>query len=778
MIEAIALEDFVADSSIENSCVLFLKRSLPRKATLMLPNLVPLKDSIATRLLKVVFSFYIILITIVTGIQIAGEYFHTKELVLQELETLKQAFHPALEEVLWEMNDNQLQSTLTGIMKLPNVVGIEIVDSKGDYVGERGRVLHKSSLLSRKEMDDNQSDIFTSSGLFWKTFQIEHQRGDRSFLVGVVTIYSSQKIILDKLIFNVISLVIGAIVKAIGFWILFLLISRYLLSKPLAELTHAAEQLQLDNLESLKIDVRTKGNNELKVLENAFRGMIQNLLQTRSELYKNKESLEARVVERTAELVVAKEQAERANRAKSAFLANMTHELRTPLNAVLGFAQLLKVAPEASGQQIESLNIITRSGEHLLNLINNILDISKIESGRVSLDASATDLHQVIQEMRSLMHVKAQEKGLDFAVEQSLDFPRRANVDSGKLRQVLINLIGNAIKFTQTGGVILHAKVAHWESQQSARIRFEVKDSGPGIRTEDLERLFQPFVQLANQSIRDPGTGLGLAICKQYVELMGGQLDVASEPGRGSVFYFEIPVAVLPVEETPAAPPHGRVIGLAEGQPRYRILIVEDQPENRLLLYKLLEPLGFDLREAANGKEAVEIFEQWHPHLIWMDMRMPVMDGKEATQRIKLNEAGKYTKVIAVTAHALEDERREILAAGCDDFVRKPYRDSEIFDVLAKHLGIRYRHSDADSSAAGITTGVLTADQLRKLPRHLADDLLKAVQLLEGPRILDVIGRISDLDHELGERLRCMAENLQYKELLEILRGLKEKEVS
>ena len=307
------------------------------------------------------------------------------------------------------------------------------------------------------------------------------------------------------------------------------------------------------------------------------------------------------VKKRTSQLEIAKEQAESANRAKSTFLANMSHELRTPLNAILGFARLTKEAPDVTSEQRKNLDIITLSGGHLLNLINNVLDISKIESGRMTLEVAPIDLYQLIQEMKSLLYVNAEERGLSFIVEQSPELPRRIEVDGGKLRQILINLIGNAIKYTKQGGIILRAMVAEKKSAEQVRLRFEVEDTGPGISEEDRKRIFQPFVQLRGQMSIETGTGLGLAICRQYVDLMGGQIDVISEKGKGSVFFFEIPVKELPLEEMAVAPERGRVIGLEKGQPRYRLLIAEDQLENRILLHKILEPFDFDI-----GKQLME----------------------------------------------------------------------------------------------------------------------------------------------------------------------------
>jgi len=490
------------------------------------------------------------------------------------------------------------------------------------------------------------------------------------------------------------------------------------------------------------------------------------------ELRKHREHLEDLVKQRTEELAEAKARAEAANRAKGTFLANMSHELRTPLNAVLGFSRLLKSGPDVTPRQQEALDIIVRSGEHLLNLINNVLDMAKIESGRVVLEESEVDLHRLLHEMQSLMGVGAVEKGLRFALEHDPDLPRFVAVDAGKLRQVLLNLLGNAIKYTDSGGVKLRARLARLHGSEKAKVRFEVEDSGPGISQEDCQRIFFPFVQLGGQAPAQAGTGLGLAICKQYVELMGGQIGVTSKPGKGSVFYFEIPVRVLPSVAERDELKNPRILGLAEGQPRYRLLIVEDQPENRLLLRRLLEPLGFELREAVNGLEAVALFEQWHPDLIWMDIRMPVMDGLEAVRRIRATQAGADTKIIALTAHALEEEKEPIMAAGCDDLVRKPIREQELFGALARHLRLKFIYEKAPPQESALEAPGLTLrpEQLDALPVELLRDLRRAVIELDTARTQALIQQVTERDASVGRALNTLATQLGYKRLLKLLK--------
>ncbi|MGD9971915.1 MAG: ATP-binding protein [Desulfatirhabdiaceae bacterium] len=483
----------------------------------------------------------------------------------------------------------------------------------------------------------------------------------------------------------------------------------------------------------------------------------------------------------------AQEQAETANRAKSMFLANMSHELCTPLNAVLGFSRQLRNAPDATDNHKEILDIITRSGEHLLELINNILDIARIESGKVHLEETDTDLRQLIHDIHALMHSRFVEKGLIFSLEIPDDLPGRVRVDSGKLRQVLINLIGNALKYTRAGRVSLRVRVTPEPDITDLRseandpkkiwIRFEVADTGTGIEKADQERIFEAFEQLASAPTTERGTGLGLVISKRNVELMGGQIGVDSQVGKGSIFFFTIPVFIVQNQaKLPVAVKRDRVAGLADGQKHYRLLIAEDQPENRLLLRRMLEPLGFELREAVNGQEAVMLCDQWHPDLIWMDIRMPVMNGTEATRQIKAGEACADIKIVAVTAHALEEERKEILASGCDDFIRKPFMENDIFDALSKHLGVKFRYVEDSAGAVDDSVGLSAAD-FYNIPPDLIQELLRAAELLDCSLCLEVVDRIGQHDKNLADRLRNMVDGRQYQELLNFLDSIVSKPV-
>jgi signal transduction histidine kinase/CheY-like chemotaxis protein len=476
-----------------------------------------------------------------------------------------------------------------------------------------------------------------------------------------------------------------------------------------------------------------------------------------------------RIAKADADLVSARNAADAANSAKSIFLANMSHELRTPLNAILGFSGLLRKDPALSKAQREDLDIINRSGEHLLSLINEVLEMAKIEAGRIQLEDAPMDLGLVVRDVADMMQARAEEKGLRLLIDQSSEFPRFIMGDEAKLRQVLINLVGNAIKFTAQGGITIRLGVG--SDVRTPHLLIEVEDSGSGIKPEDQQRIFEPFVQLA-QSGMQKGTGLGLTITRQFIELMGGTITLESIPDKGSLFRVELPLRLASATAIAKPPePPGEITGLEPGQPEYRVLVVEDQVENRLLLQTLLQNAGFTVRLAENGEQAIALFQSWRPHFIWMDQRMPVMTGIEASRRIRALPGGGEVKIVGVTASAFKEQREELAKAGMDDFVRKPYRSAEIYDCMAKHLGVRYLYGNAPAADTGMQGVNLTPEMLSELPRYMRQELEEALQSLNSERIDEVIQKIGKFDAQLGQLLAQIAGNFDYPAILRALQA-------
>ncbi len=501
----------------------------------------------------------------------------------------------------------------------------------------------------------------------------------------------------------------------------------------------------------------------IRIRERNLRGrtaQLETLVEERTvELRQKVEQLDAS--ERAAH--ASEQRAVDASLAKSTFLANMSHELRTPLNAILGFGQLLARDRRLAQEHRDDLEVITRSGDHLLGLINDVLSIAKIEAGQIALTVQPFNLRRMLADVAEMIVVRARGKGLVLRCEIDPEVPAVVEGDETKLRQVLINLLGNAVKFTDHGRVTLAAAWA------DGRARFTVSDTGHGIAPGEMEMLFEPFSQTASGRKAQEGTGLGLVISRNFVRLMGGDMTVSSTIGEGTTFTFE---ADLPESHKPVkAQATGRVLGLASGTRAVRVLVADDGVHNRNLLRRALGDAGFDVREASNGAEAIAAWEGWRPDAILMDMRMPEVDGLQATRRIRQREAAegaeRPTRIVALTASAFDHDRETFLEAGCDQFLGKPFSVDTLFDALGEILGIEYVVAEASPmESAGDRISI---ERFQGIPSALREELSQSLGIGDVQAALAVIERIHDLDAPLADELRRMVRAFRLEEIFEAL---------